>query len=152
MSKSKTNNPYVLLILLLLGSFVFFSLWSARQAATRGSRISDPAYYSKGLKYNHTQVEKRAAASRGWQLKTEVVKNQLCFRLFNKQHQSISRASGELTLFLGEKDQVLRLPTTETEPGTYLVKLPAGISGSVQARIEFNQQGVTLSRQLLVNP
>lgn len=48
-----------LLIPLLLCSFLAFSSWAAYQAATRVSDVSDRDYYSKGLKYNSTLLEKR---------------------------------------------------------------------------------------------
>ncbi|WP_020676359.1 FixH family protein [Geopsychrobacter electrodiphilus] len=147
----KRISPYVLLIFLLLGSFLLFSAWSARQAATRGSQISDINYYSKGLKYNNTRIEERAAASRGWKLTTEINNNNLRFSLSDKDGHSISHASGELTLFLSQEDRVVHLQTTEPEPGLYLLKLPDEIKGNLQARIVFEQQGVRISRQLLVN-
>jgi nitrogen fixation protein FixH len=151
MTTLKRKSPYVPLILLLLISFLLFSAWSARQAATRGSRISDPNYYSKGLKYNNTQVEERAAASRGWQLETEIKENRLHFKLTDNQGKPISQASGELTIFLGEENRVMRLQATEAQPGLYLLQLPGAINGSLQGRIEFEQQGARVSRQLLVN-
>jgi nitrogen fixation protein FixH len=152
MTKSKSYNFYVILILLLLGSFVLFSAWSAHQASTRGSQISDPAYYSKGLKYNHTQIEIQAAASRGWQLETTIEKKILNFRLFDSQQQPIAGANGVLTLYPGEQQAVLHLRTTEIQPGRYQVKLLGTNKNSVQARIEFELQGILLSRQLLLNP
>ncbi len=151
MAQFNRKSPYVLLILLLLFSFLLFSIWSARQAATRGSEISDLNYYSKGLKYNNTRVEERAAASRGWQLETEIKDKSLHFKLSDKEGVPISQATGELTLFLSEENRVLRLQPREIQPGLYLLKLPDEISGSLQARIEFEQQGARISRQLLVN-
>lgn len=151
MTPLKRKSPYVLFILLLIGAFVLFSLWSARQAATRGSQISDLNYYSKGLKYNNTRVEERAAASRGWQLETAINEHSLHFRLSDNKGLPISQANGELTLFLSEEQRVLRLQTSEAQPGLYLLKLPREISGSLQARIEFEQLGARVSRQLLVN-
>ncbi len=148
---AKFKNPYILLIILLLGAFLLFSIWSARQAATYGSRVSDPDYYSKGLKYNNTRVEERAAASRGWHLETEIKDKSLYFNLSDAEGQPIHRATGELTLFLSEKNRVMRLQPTEVEPGRYQIKLPDDIRGSLQARIEFEQQGARISRQLLVN-
>ena len=145
------KSPYILLILLLLSSFLLFSAWSAHQAAMRGSQISDHNYYSKGLKYNNTRVEERAAASRGWQLETEIKGKSLIFKLSDNTGQPISQAAGELTLFLNKENRVLRLKATESEPGRYRLKLPDEINGSLHARIEFAQQDARVSRQLLVN-
>lgn len=151
MSILKTKSPYILLILLLLGSFLLFSGWSARQAATRGSQIADPDYYSKGLKYNGTRVEERAAASQGWQLTTSIRGHLLSFELSDNAGAFIPLATGQLTLYLSEQKEVLRLPTEETQPGHYQLNLPVEITGSAQARIEFELQGARISRQLLVN-
>jgi len=151
MSLLNRKSPYIYLILLLILAFLIFSIWSARQAAIRGSQVSDHNYYSKGLKYNNTRVEERAAASRGWQLETVIKGKTLQFRLGNDSGAAIRQATGELTLYLSAEHQVLQLPTTETESGLYLVKLPEGITGNLQARIEFEQQGARVSRQLLVN-
>ncbi len=145
------KNPYVLFILLLLVSFLIFSVWSAQRAATRGSRISDPEYYSKGLKYNNTRVEERAAASQGWTLETVIEQKTLHFKLFDRKNLAIEHAAGKLTLFLGEQKRILRLPLKETRPGRYVVSLPAGTSGSLQAQVEFEKQGALINRQLLVN-
>ncbi len=151
MAPMKRISPYVLLIITLLCAFLLFSIWSARQAATRGSQISDLNYYSKGLKYNNTRVEERAAASRGWRLETAINEKTLVFKLSDSAGQPIAQATGELTLFLSEKKRVIRLQPTETESGVYRLILPEQISGSLQARIEFEQQGARVSRQLLVN-
>jgi len=145
------KSPYIYLILLLLFSFLAFSGWSARQASTRGSQISDHNYYSKGLKYNNTRVEERAAASRGWQLKTEIDNRSLNFKLTDAEDSPIRKATGELTLFLSQESRVLRLHPTEIQPGLYQLNLPDEISGSLQARIDFEQAGARVSRQLLVN-
>ena len=147
----KFKSPYVFLILFLLISFLIFSVWSARQAATRGSRISDTEYYSKGLKYTNTKVEERAATSRGWNLETNIVNKNLHFILSDKEGNAISQANGELTLYLGKEKKVLRLKAIESQPGLYWIDLPDEINGSLQARIEFELQGSRINRQLLVN-
>lgn len=147
----KLKNPYVLLILLLLGSFLLFSVWSARQAVQHSSRVSDPAYYSKGLKYTSTQVEKQAAASQGWSLNTEVVAGQLRFSLLDRKQNPIHGADGTLTLYLSATQNLLHLELSESLPGQYLVNLPRDLHGSHQARIDFERRGARISRQLLVN-
>ncbi len=147
----KLKSPYVLLILLLIFSFLAFSLWSAFQASKRGSQISDPNYYSKGLKYNNTRIEERAAVSRGWRLETQINGLQLHFELFDRTNLPISQASGELTVYLANQQKIILLHTNETGAGVYSIDLPTEISGSLQARIDFLAQGARISRQLLVN-
>ena len=151
MKKATTRNPYPLLIIGLLAFFIIFLIWSARQAATRGSRISDPEYYSKGLKYNNTELEIRTASTRGWQLQTALNGHQLSFQLHDGKGQPISKAKGELIVFLAQSKRILNLPTMENQPGSYRLDLPADIMGSLQAHIEFEKQGARISRQLLLN-
>lgn len=147
----RNKSPYVLMIVILLGAFVLFSVWAARQAATRGSKISDAAYYSKGLKYTNTQVEKQAAASQGWTLDTRVEQHRMIFRLHDRDGRPITTAQGELTIFLSANNKLLHLETREQSPGFYTIDLPNNFNGSHQARIDFVRQGARISRQLLVN-
>ena len=69
---SAKKNFYPLLILLLLGSFLCFSTWSAMRAVDAGPEVTDADYYSKGLKYSSTILEKRAAAVLGWKVSTQL--------------------------------------------------------------------------------
>lgn len=141
----------ILCITLLIGGFILFLTWAGRQAATHGSRVSDPAYYSKGLKYTHTQIEKQAAASQGWHLRTEVGPQQLSFTLLDTEEQPITLASGELTLYLSTQNKTLQLRAVEGEAGRYRFDLPEPLSGSLPARVEFSRQGSRISRQMLIN-
>jgi len=150
MTKSR-KSPYIWFILLLLGAFILFSIWAARQAAKNGSRIADPAYYSKGLKYTNTQLEKQAAASQGWSLTTKIEQKTLRFALVDHLNQPITEAYGEMTLYLSERKELLHLNPQETAPGHYQVNLPQDLHGSLQARIEFVREGARISRQLLVS-
>lgn len=147
----KITNPYVVLILALLGAFLLFSFWSARQAMQHGSRISDTAYYSKGLRYTSTQIEKQAAASQGWQLATKVERSRLLFTLRDIQEHPIDNALGELSLYLSDKKELLHLDIHELGQGEYQVELPPDLHGSHQALIEFTRQGARISRQLLLS-
>ena len=51
------KNSYPLLILLLIGSFLCFSVWSAMRAIDAGPEVTDADYYSKGLRYNSTLLD-----------------------------------------------------------------------------------------------
>ncbi|MCF6180253.1 MAG: FixH family protein [Geopsychrobacter sp.] len=145
------KSPYILLIMVLIGSFLLFSLWSARQATTKGPEISDPDYYSKGLKYNNTRIEERAAASQGWQLDTIIDHQSLEFHLSDSTGKPVSKAVGLLTLYLSADNQVMRIAIQEQQPGLYRLQLPETLSGSLHARIEFEHSGARISRRLLVN-
>jgi len=75
------KNFYPLLILLLIGSFLCFSIWSAMRAADLGPQVTDADYYSKGLRYSSTMLEKRAATVLGWKVSTRLIGRSLEFRL-----------------------------------------------------------------------
>lgn len=139
------------MITLLVGGFVFFLAWSAFRAAGPGSRVTDADYYSKGLKYNATQVEKRAAEVLGWSLETSLDGRMLEFRLADRQGAKVERASGALHLAVPGTAENLRLPLREVAPGRYLVTLDDRIHGAIQARLELERAGARLTRQLLLN-
>ena len=67
------KNPYPLFIILLISCFLGFSVWSAMQAIDAGPEVTDADYYSKGLKYSSTVLEKRAAAVLGWKVETQLI-------------------------------------------------------------------------------
>jgi len=151
MTTIRRKSPYIPFILALILAFLFFSLWSARQAATKGAAISDPDYYSKGLKYNSTRIEEQAAASQGWQLETKIEQKIISFHLSDPAGRAISKAQGRLTLYLGTDNEVIDLSAAEERAGVYLVRLPETIHGSLHAQIDFERQGARISRRLLVN-
>ena len=97
------KNFYPILILLLIGSFLCFSLWSAMRAANMGPQVSDADYYSKGLRYSSTMVEKRAATVLGWKVSTRLIGRTLEFRLDDKEGRPVKSAKGVLFLYLPDK-------------------------------------------------
>ncbi|MHB8809680.1 MAG: FixH family protein [Desulfobulbaceae bacterium] len=150
MTETRKTNWYPTMIGLLVSGFLIFLAWSAFQAAGPGSRVTDADYYSKGLKYNTTRVEKRAAEVLGWNLETRLDGRILEFRLADRKSGKVDRAIGTLYLAIpGAED--IRLPLQEAAPGQYRVNLGEGISGAIQARLELERNGARLSRQLLLN-
>lgn len=145
------KNFYPLLILLLLGSFLCFSIWSAMRAAELGPQVADADYYSKGLKYSSTLVEKRAAVVLGWTVSTQLVGRTLEFHLSDKEGQPVRSAQGALFLYLPETTSKTRLPLQEVSAGTYQFNLTANMTGEMNARLEFELRGARLNRQLLLN-
>ncbi len=145
------KNFYPLLILLLLGSFLCFSVWSAMQAANLGPQIADADYYSKGLRYSSTLVEKRAAVVLGWTVATQSAGRTLEFHLSDKQGQPVRSAKGTLFMYLPDSASNIRFPLQETDAGVYQLKLTADMSGEMTARLEFEREGARLNRQLLLN-
>jgi len=142
---------YPTFIALLLGSFLIFCGWSAYRAATHGSRIADRDYYTKGLKYNSTLVEKQAARALGWNLKTELHVRELRIRLTDRQGLPVSGASGKLFFFQEQDRSATPLPLTEVDPGTYLAQLPADLQGEIAVQIAFEHSGARINRKLLLN-
>ena len=145
------KNFYPLLILLLLGSFLCFSVWSAMRAANLGPQVADADYYSKGLKYSSTLVEKRAAIVLGWTVSTQLAGRTLKFHLSDKQGQPVRAAKGTLLLYLPESASSIRFPLQEIDTGVYQLHLTANMTGEKTARLEFERDGARLSRQLLLN-
>lgn len=96
-SSKKTVAPLIILALIL--AFICFLIWSALQAKNFGPRITDPDYYSKGLRYNTTLVEKRAASVLGWTISSSIRNGQLRVRLLDKQLRPVAKANGQLFLY-----------------------------------------------------
>jgi nitrogen fixation protein FixH len=145
------KNSYPLLILLLIGSFLCFSVWAAMRAVESGPEVTDADYYSKGLKYSSTVLEKRAADVLGWKVSTQLVDRTLEFHLHDKEGKPVKNARGAIFLFMPGSASSSRLSLHETEPGTYVFNLTTGMTGNMNARIEFDHKGARLNRQLLLN-
>lgn len=148
---SSPKNVYKPLIFVLLGSFLAFSAWSAWQAADRGSQITDRDYYSKGLKYNSTLVEKRAAEVLGWTLNTQLSRHTLTFRVTDQEEKNVSGARGVLHLYLPNAPKGQAFVLSEISAGAYQLDLPADLNGSLRARVAFERDGARLNRQLQLN-
>jgi len=142
---SKLNSA--LLVPLLLCSFLVFSSWAAYQAATRVSEVSDRDYYSKGLKYNSTVLEKQAAAVLGWELHSELIDGVLIQHLTNQKGEPVSGANGQLKL--RHRETLVTVPLEETDPGVYLGQLPE-LSGEHLIQAEFEYDGARILRRLLL--
>lgn len=145
------KNFYPLFIISLLGAFLLFSSWAAYRASTRGSQVTDRDYYSKGLKYNSTQVEKRAASVLGWKVATTLNNRQLQIDLSDGNGTPVKGATGKLIFFQQAEVATNNLLLTQSQPGTYQTQLPNSLQGEVAVRVEFELQGSRLNRQLLLN-
>lgn len=151
MTETNKKSIYLPLILTLIGSFLLFSLWSAFQAAGLGSKVTDADYYSKGLKYNTTLVEKRAATVLGWNLTTRMDDRTLEFQLIDRDGSVVDGAAGSLYLAIPGAAENITLPLREVAAGIYRVSLDRAMTGSVRARLELERDGARLNRQLLLN-
>ena len=151
MTEAKKMNIYPPMILLLISGFLVFSAWSAFQAAGFGSKVIDADYYSKGLKYNTTQLEKQAAESLGWNLETNLNGRDLEFHLTDRAGGEVNRAFGTLYLAIPDTAENIHLPLQEVASGYYRVNLADSLNGTIQARLELVREGARLNRQILLN-
>jgi nitrogen fixation protein FixH len=145
------KNPYPLFILLLLGSFLCFSIWAAMRAAESGPQVTDADYYSKGLKYTSTLLERKAAITLGWKVSTQLVGRDLQFHLNDRDGQPVRSAKGVLFLYRQEAASSIQFPLQEVDLGVYQLSLTDSMTGEMSARVEFEHNGARLSRQLLLN-
>lgn len=145
------RNIYPLLILLLLGSFLCFSTWAAMRAVESNPQVTDANYYSKGLRYSSTLLEKRAANVLGWTVSTRRSGDSLEFRLSDKDGQPVSSAKGSILLYIPNMRKSIRFPLQQVDKGVYLLNLTASMTGEMSARLEFERNGARLNRQLLLN-
>lgn len=151
MTETRKKNFYPLFILLLIGGFLIFLIWSAFQATGLGSKVTDADYYSKGLKYNTTMVEKQAAEVLGWSIEARLEGRTLEFHLKDDNGGEVDQAVGTLSLAIPGKAENIHLPVQEVTSGYYRVHLGDKINGTIQARLELERQGARLNRQLLLN-
>lgn len=145
------KNFYPLFILLLIGSFLCFSTWAAMRTAASRPQVTDADYYSKGLRYTSTLLEKQAAEVFGWTVSSRLAGRTLQFELSDKQGHPVSAASGTLLLYLPQKATNVSFPLQETGPGVYQLQLTTAMTGEMNARLEFARDGARLNRQLLLN-
>ncbi len=136
-----------LLIPTLICLFLLFSGWAAHRALTGVSDITDRDYYSQGLRYSTTLLEKKAASVLGWQLQARLSGNQLIHTLADGNGQPISGAKARI--HLQWRHQPLVIPLTEVSPGTYSAPLPE-FTGDQLIRSEFEREGARLSKRILL--
>jgi nitrogen fixation protein FixH len=146
------NSRYFPWLLVVIGSgFLALTAWSIFLAAQRSSAVIDRDYYSHGLRYNETLLERQAAATLGWTVSTERQGQTLLFRLSDKQGRPVSTAKGTVYLYLPAQASNASLPLREIAPGTYQLHLTGEMTGEISARLEFVRDGALLNRQLLLN-
>jgi len=148
-TRNKTIFPY--LIAATVGLFILFLAWAANHAATGGTDVTDRDYYSKGLKYNSTLVEKRAASVIGWKLQAELEPGILKLVLFDKEGDPVSGANGRVVFPEPGSNHARVFTLAEGAAGIYRLAIPADLTGEKLARIEFEREGARISRQLLIN-
>ncbi|RMF47800.1 MAG: hypothetical protein D6751_01860 [Deltaproteobacteria bacterium] len=139
---------YPLLICGLVALFLGFTGWSIYRAVRAEPNVLDPEYYSRGLRYNQTLLERRAAASLGWKMVATLEGRRLVIELAGSDRAAVRGAKGSLRPADSTVFPTLRL--REISPGHYTASLPAQLSGDLRVRIEFERQGARLVRDLLL--
>lgn len=147
----KKTNIYPVFVLLMIGSFICFLAWSAMRASDSGPQVTDADYYSKGLRYTSTILEKRAAATLGWRVETQLSGRTLQLHLSDKDGQPVSSAKGVISIYIRTRGESVLFPLKEVSAGTYQLKLSDSMTGEMAARVEFERNGARLNRQLLLN-
>jgi nitrogen fixation protein FixH len=145
------KNLYPPFIVLAIVTFIAFLAWSAMQASKSGPEVTDADYYSKGLRYTSTILEKKAATSLGWTIKTELSNRTLSIALNDKDGTPVTAANGSILFYLQETSERVEYPLQETTSGNYQFNLMSSLKGELSARIEFEREGARINRQLLLN-
>lgn len=146
----KLANRWLWLIGALMVGFVLLSAWSFRRAARESSAVTDANYYSHGLRYNQTLLERQAAASHGWQTLARLDGPLVSIRLFDRERQAVAGAVATLTLLGSGTAHNLRLPLQEVEPGLYRAELPGDLHGDLAAEVAIQRDGASLHQRLLL--
>jgi nitrogen fixation protein FixH len=139
---------------MIIGLILFFLLltgWSVYRAATGVSKVTNPRYYSHGLRYNDTLIEQEAAEGLGWQAVISLAKGRMEVRLTDRDGRPVPDARAEVALYRTEAKGDRLLHLSEESPGFYAAALPEEISGRLSARLQINRMGAGLSRTLLLN-
>jgi len=151
MQEKKKINIYPSFILLLLGSFLLFSTWSAYHATGLGIKVTDSSYYSKGLHYTASERAAGKAQHDGWHLQASLTGHTLNTSLSDRNALSISHARGSLYLAIPGKAENIHLPFTEVSPGHYQLRIARSIHGSTQGLVSFSRNDTHLERRVLLN-
>lgn len=139
---------------IIIGLILFFLLltgWSIYRAATGVSDVTNPRYYSHGLKYNDTLIEQEAAAGLGWKVGIRLSGGRMEVRLTDRAGWPVVKAQAEVALYRADAKEQDLIHLAEESAGLYAATLPAELSGSLNARLQINHLGAGLSRSLLLN-
>ena len=136
--------------MLIGGGFLVLTAWSIYRAGHGTSAITDHDYYSHGLRYNKTMLERKAAESLGWTTAIELTGSGIVISLKDKMGQPVAGAEGQLILFSTNQEPAVTVLLTEATAGYYAARLPAGRRGELSAEISFDRDGVRLNKRLLL--
>lgn len=127
MSRSR---PIPWLILLLGVGFTAFTAWSFYRAVHGTSAVIDADYYSHGLRYNQTLLERQAAASLGWQAVPHLEGRLLSIQLRDHDQQLVTDAQGSLTLLGTGSPPMVRLACGKSSQASTGRNCPPGCAAN----------------------
>jgi len=139
------------LLLLIGGGFCILMIWSIFLASQRTSAVIDRDYYSHGLRYNETLLERQVAAALGWTTSTRLSGRVMTVQLRDRDHEPVVRAHGTLNLLESYDQQVRHLVLEEIEPGTFQAEFPENLHGEQPVEMLFDLAGARLSKRLLLS-
>jgi len=139
--------PYLLIFIGI--SFLGLSTWAIFLAAQGTSPVTDPAYYSHGLRYNQSRIEARAAEAMGWRVSSSIDDRKMTIALRTEDHEPVSGCFGEIILFNSEKR--LSVSLQEESRGSYTAEIPGELSGSLTGDLLLQRDGARINRRLLIN-
>lgn len=148
--KRRGWHPLLTVVIVL---FLTLTAWAIEQARQKVSPVSDPDYYSNGLHYSAAERQAQAAEKAGWSLAVKRDGDILEVRVTDQQGRPVSGADAELVLVGSHPGNMKRVDQvmTERDPGQYLARLPAGLSGQVLVRFNLTRDEASLHRSMLLN-
>jgi hypothetical protein len=137
------------LIVLIGVLFLGLTSWAIVMAARGTSPVTDPAYYSHGLRYNQSRIETLAAESMNWRVSSSLKGNKLTITLKKGGQQPVSGCRGELVIYSSEERLVLAMQ--EKSHGSYTTEIPGELSGNLTGDLILQRDGARINRRLLIN-
>ena len=146
-----TPNPWPAAIIALAAVFVTGLGASLYWGITRSSRVTDPAYYSRGLTYD-SELRARRAGEQRWQLAVSQINAELVLRLSTHGGEPVIGATVTMTLLGADGAPVEEIPLASGKSGEYRGSLPAVPAGGQKAWAELRLGDTVLRRTLLLMP
>lgn len=139
-------------IIALVLAFAAFSWWSFLRASSGVSAVTDPEYYSHGLRYNGTALEREAGEALGWRIHQRVAGRVLTMRVEDAHQQGVPGCRGVIT-FPDERSAARPLPPLEVSElgaGRYRAEIPATLPQTLAATLTITKGQATLQRRLIL--
>jgi len=151
MSMNTTNIRWPVFIIALVLAFAVISWWSLQRAASGVSAVSDPNYYSHGLKYNCTSIEIQTARSLSWEVTSKVKGRELLVQVDDAKQDGIAGGHGAIAVQQEGAGPETSLPLTGSGQGLYTVTIPANLPRTFAANLTLTKDQATVQRRLLIS-